>query len=616
MTPVGRIGFRREVLILVPASLLVLLVLAIFTLLSYRGAVTGFVEQARDDAVESVRGAASKLARERLDQHWPPSPDRMAALLPGASGVALLDRAGQIVAASGDLAHSATPHAQIPTDAPAAIAIGPGGTAGERLIAIAPLGPREDRHHLRADFDAGALYRQQRAVQVLSVVVIGLGLGVGVLSMAFVRHLVAPIDTLLERARAAVPEPTGADEIPFLLDTFDRALAALSQAPGGDDDDIRALGRTLTPSLDCGLLLISPQGRVLALNTQGRALLATGEAISGQPHQELLRECPELVAVVSDAIDGKRNDPRAEVVVHGGPSARSLGVTVHELRRETLEVRGYLVLFADLTEVQRRADQRRLSESLAHMGELTAGIAHEMRNSLASLRGYLSRVEKQATDAAVRSDVEEIRHEADHLKRILDDFLSFAQPGSVRMAEVSLERVVRRAASDLEVAGKSVSIQSSEPEGPRAIRRILGDDQLLERALRNLLHNAAEAEEEAGRSEASLSVRIEFPASGPTVTIEDRGTGVHPEVADRLFVPFSSHKGQGIGLGLAIARRILDLHGALLELENREDGGARARVRFPASIVVARQDEGPGAAETEDRARHAVAPRAQSAASD
>jgi two-component system sensor histidine kinase HydH len=223
------------------------------------------------------------------------------------------------------------------------------------------------------------------------------------------------------------------------------------------------------------------------------------------------------------------------------------------------------------------------------MGELTAGIAHEMRNSLTSLRGYLSRAEKGASESPLKQDLEEIRHEADHLKRILDDFLSFAQPGSVRMAEVSLERVVRRAASDLEVAGKSVTIQSTEIEGKRTIRRVWGDEQLLERALRNLLQNAADAEREAGRAGQSLLVRIDLAGPAPTVVVEDEGTGVHPEIEQRLFVPFSSHKPGGIGLGLAVARRILDLHGATLELENREGGGARARIRFPVSSLVDRE---------------------------
>jgi signal transduction histidine kinase len=593
MRAVPKIGFRREVLILVPASLLVLLVLAVFTLLSYRGAVVEFSEAARKEALGTARDAASHLARDRANGVWPPSAERLEALAPRAAAIALIDTDGAWVAGAGALPRDAALE-PLDGDRPGeAAAVGPGGTSANRVIAFAPLGRPQERHYLRVDFEHDALARQHRNVEILTVVVIGLGLGVGALSMSFARHLLEPLDTLLERARAAVPArgPADVDEIPFLLDTFDRALAALSQAPQADDDEISVLGRTLTPSLDCGLLLLSPQGRVLALNTLGRALLGVVEPIAGRSFDEVLHGCPEVARVLRHALGGRKVDPRTEVVIPGPQqAARSLGITVHELRRESLEVRGYLVLFADLTDVQRRAEQRRLSESLAHMGELTAGIAHEMRNSLSSLRGYLSRAEKQTPDSPLRQDLDEIRHEADHLKRILDDFLSFAQPGTVRMAEVSLERVVRRAASDLEIAGKSVAIQSSEREGPRAIRRIWGDAQLLERALRNLLQNAAEAEEEAGHPSRPIAVRIDFGEPGPSVTIEDRGTGLRPDMEDRLFVPFASHKRQGIGLGLAVARRILDLHGAALELENRDGGGVRAQIRFPASSLVTRDD--------------------------
>jgi signal transduction histidine kinase len=613
----GGIGFRREVIILVPAMLLVVFVLAVFTLRSYRNAVAMFEEEARIEALETARGAASALAREREGVLSPPTPDRLEALAPAVIAVMLVDAQGTVLALAGQTP-SAGPFDPLDGRAPLeAVAIGPGGKAADRVIAFAPLGRQQRRQYLRLDFDAQTLASQHRNVQILSVVVIALGIGVGALSISFARHLLAPLDTLLERARAAVPETGETDEIPFLLDTFDRALAALSHDHAVEDDDISLLGKTLTPSLDCGLLLLSPQGRILALNTLGRSLLGVDEPISGEAYDEVLALCPEVVAVLAAALAGDKVDPRTEVTVPSRPKPRSLGITVHELRRESQEVRGYLVLFADTTDVKRRAEQRRLSESLAHMGELTAGIAHEMRNSLASLRGYLSRAEKGAADTPLRSDLEEIRHEADHLKRILDDFLSFAQPGTVRMAEVSLERVVRRAASDLEVAGKSVVIHSAEAAGAvrtpsasqatresvatstptpatarGAIRRVWGDEQLLERALRNLLQNAADAEEEAGRGGNSLHVRLDFNDTAATVIVDDRGTGLHPEIREKLFVPFSSHKQQGIGLGLALARRILDLHGATLELENRDAGGARAIVRFPASSLVGREVSG------------------------
>ena len=190
----SKIGFRREVLILVPATLLVLFVLSVFTLFSYRGAVSMFEEEARTQALDAARVAASRLVRERGNALWPPPPDRLETLVPGAAAVVLIDPRGAAVAAVGEAPRNA-PLEPIEAKLPGEpIAVGPGGRAANRVIAFAPLGARDDRHYLRVDFPADALARQHRNVQILSVVVAALGVGVGALSMSgahcpdFARH--------------------------------------------------------------------------------------------------------------------------------------------------------------------------------------------------------------------------------------------------------------------------------------------------------------------------------------------------------------------------------------------------------------------------------------------
>lgn len=582
-----RIGFRREVLILVPASLLVLIVLAVFTLLSYRQAVDVIAEEARAVAGGAARRVAELVAREARTPTSIPEADRLRSLAPGALAVSLLDADGQILVKAGDLTAE---DGLVPLGAAAGdrvVVVGPGGMIGDRIIALAPLGPPQERRYLRLDWPARALYRQSSNLRILTVLVIGLSLGVGLLALLFARRLVEPVELLLERARAANPAAEDADEIPFLLDTFDRALAALSADADTGEGALQVLGRTLTPSLQCGLLLLGPDGRILALNSLGSSLLGIDEPRPGTRYEEALRDHPQIARLLRHTLTGEEVGTRTEISIERDGRTRSLGLTVHELRPEGQDVRGHLVLFADLTDVQRRAERQRLSESLARMGELTAGIAHEMRNSLTSLCGYLARAERQAEGRSVGEELREIRHEADHLKRILDDFLSFARPGTVRMAPVSLERVLRRAASDLALEGKGVRIRSDPSLRTEAIPRVWGDAQLLERALRNLLHNAAQAEEEAGRPEAELVAQLEYGSDGEAVvTIEDQGTGLRPEIRDRLFVPFVSHKEEGVGLGLALAQRILELHGAVVDLENRHSGGVQTRVRFSASSRV------------------------------
>lgn len=266
-----------------------------------------------------------------------------------------------------------------------------------------------------------------------------------------------------------------------------------------------------------------------------------------------------------------------------GGETRKLGLTVHPLRRDDGSVRGWLVLFADLTEVQRRAEESRLAESLAQLGEMAGGVAHELRNSLATLRGYLTLIERRPDEESIADYLSEIRHEADHLERVLEDFLAFARPGTARFQELSLTQLARRTAADPALSGVEVRVSAAAGTDVR----LRGDSQLLERALRNLLHNAAQAEQEAGgRGPIELSIDRLEGDDGVELAVADRGPGLAPEMRERLFHPFATGRRGGVGLGLALAHRIVTLHGGRIRLDDREGGGTRAVLTFPRDTIV------------------------------
>lgn len=204
-------------------------------------------------------------------------------------------------------------------------------------------------------------------------------------------------------------------------------------------------------------------------------------------------------------------------------------------------------------------------------------MAHELRNSLATLRGYLTLIERRPDEGSIADFLGEIRTEADHLQRVLEDFLSFARPGTARLQELSLLPLLERAAADPALEGFSVRVHGTEPG-----RRLRGDPQLLDRALRNLLHNAVQAEREAGGSRpVDIGVRAQEQPDGVEITVEDRGPGVRPDIRERLFHPFVTGRPGGVGLGLALAQRVVVLHGGRIRLEDREGGGTRAVLFFP-----------------------------------
>jgi signal transduction histidine kinase len=293
---------------------------------------------------------------------------------------------------------------------------------------------------------------------------------------------------------------------------------------------------------------------------------------------------PELLDLLAAAVAEGNAPQRQECVVRAdgtSRASRTVGLTVHPLRRDDGGVRGHLVLFADLTEVQRRAEEARLAESLARLGEMAGGVAHELRNSLATLRGYLTLIERRPDEESIADYLSEIRHEADHLERVLEDFLAFARPGTARVQEFPLTPLLRRAAADPSLTGVQVTADTAAADGVT----LRGDPQLLERAVRNLLHNAVQAERESGRA-GPVEVWAAPSPEGVEVAIRDRGPGLPDEIRERLFHPFATGRRGGVGLGLALAHRIVVLHGGRIRLEDRPGGGTQALLTFPHDTLV------------------------------
>ena len=547
-----RLGLRREVLILLPVALLLLVVLSTFTLFSYRNAVSLLTSERREEATRLARDAAARLAAAGATLI---SADDLRSLAPGASAIALVDAAGSPLAMAGEA----------PVD----------GISG-----FAPLAGGGARRYVRVDLPAAILAAQKRAVAVLSVSVLTINGALVVLVLFFLRHLLAPWETLLARARQVGGEgEPGADEVEFLLATFETALADLNSRPGPTvEEDIAALERTLSASLQSGLLLLGRDGRVLALNTVGAALLGTAPPEPGAPLTEVLAGQPELLEVLDAAVAAGTAPQRQECAVRSGRETLTVGLTVHPLRRDDGEVRGHLVLFADLTEAQRRAEESRLAESLAQLGEMAGGVAHELRNSLATLRA--TSPSSGAGPARTPSPTSSPR--------------SGTRPttwsGCWRISSPSPGRA--RAGAGFPSASPPARRRRPGPRrrggGPRADpagTALRGDPAAPRKG------PAQPAAQCGGGGEGGRPAPApwRWPSRSRKTGLEWRWqTGPRSAAggAERLFHPFATGRPGGVGLGLALAHRIVVLHGGRIRLEDRPGGGTRALLAFPRDTIV------------------------------
>jgi signal transduction histidine kinase len=225
----------------------------------------------------------------------------------------------------------------------------------------------------------------------------------------------------------------------------------------------------------------------------------------------------------------------------------------------------------------------RRKESLAAVGELAAGLAHEVRNPVAAIHGAAQAMGPQATETQRREMAEVIQEETGRLERVVGEFLEYARPGAPRRERLDLERLVRRALHGLDLAGKKLDVELSVD--PRAGAG-WGDPDQLHRAFENLARNAWEAMGDGGR------LRIEIQPEGEgavAVRFEDNGPGIPEAQIQELFQPFYSTKPGGTGLGLALIHRIVDAHGGEIRVEGREGLGAVFTLVVP---VVGGEKEG------------------------
>lgn len=405
----------------------------------------------------------------------------------------------------------------------------------------------------------------------LTVIVAALA---AVLTFALLRFAAAARDTrrhLREGSAETAFLSAALQEAVTKLKAQERAMSARAVAS-------EQLSGQIVASLTAGLLVVDRAGRVEILNPAGRRLLGLAGEGAGRGYRDLLAAAPPLVDVIAECLETGRPILRRAMEMPAGIPATHLGVTVSPLG----EGAGVICLFADLTNVVALEDQLRLKETLARLGELTAGIAHEFRNGLATIHGYSRLIDPQTLPPQYRTYVEGIRQETEALGKVVTNFLSFARPDHVTFSPVNLGALVTRVADEARHEAPDADIVMRGEFGV-----VEGDEVLLRQMLGNLIRNGLEAAQGAGRTPSILVEGEIHQGEGRClVAVHDNGPGVEPAVRDRVFRPFFTTKAQGTGLGLAIVQKVVVTHNGRIAVGVSPLGGACFELSLP---LAARQ---------------------------
>ncbi len=371
----------------------------------------------------------------------------------------------------------------------------------------------------------------------------------------------------------------GGTETAFMAAAMEEALQKMrkqERAMQARAEASERLSGEIIASLTSGLLVVSQEGIVRTLNPAGRQLLGLPDS-DLRDYREVLTDSAPLADVIQECLVARKPIVRRAVKMDRARTGAShLGITVSPIRDDSGHAHGAICLFTDLSEVADLEDQLRLKDSLARLGEMTAGIAHEFRNGLATIHGYSRLLDLERLPDDFRPYVQGIRDETEALGQVVTNFLNFAKPAELVLGPVDIGALAERAAE--EIRGE-VKARGGEVIVKGQFGTVEGDEVLLRQAFSNLCRNALEA-----CVDVPPRIVVEGGNDGPgtlRVSVSDNGRGVDPAVAASIFRPFFTTKPGGTGLGLALVQKIIVTHNGRVTAANAEGGGACLTVTLP-----------------------------------
>ncbi len=345
-----------------------------------------------------------------------------------------------------------------------------------------------------------------------------------------------------------------------------------------------------------GVICIHRDGRMALMNDEAYRIfgLTRHSEDMGRPFSEVFRDRPDMTRVLSSAFELTTLPNRAELRLKD--MDRVIGYTLSQVRDDTGRAVGAVLFFKDLTQVEQAEERERLRDRLASLGEMAAGIAHELKNPLAGIEVMAGLLRRQVPDSAdAQSLLADIISEAKLANAIVVEMLEFVRPIRLQLEQTNVAEVLHQSVTMAESKATRgdvvvhLDVASDLPQ-------IDGDQHQLCQVFTNLLTNAFEALD--GKGDITLRATAEDLEQDPafasdphaptrvvTVDVTDSGPGIAPEMMDRIFDPFFTTKVTGSGLGLPIVRKIVDAHDGRIDLNSTLGQGTRFRVTLPVSCA-------------------------------
>ncbi len=348
--------------------------------------------------------------------------------------------------------------------------------------------------------------------------------------------------------------------------------------------NLRALHERIVESMRSGVVTLDLDGRIYTFNSAAEEITGyTAAQLRGQDARRLFGDLQERIEESLRAALSGEKSPRyeADCPTPDNLSVR-LGFSIFPLFPEashSARPTGVVITFQDLTEVRALEETARRQDRLAAVGRMAAGIAHEIRNPLASISGSVQVLRAEANgDPAQTELMDIILRESERLNRIITDYLAYARPRSVAPVELDVRATLHETIALTRYSPELTAQHEIEERLPDEPVLVVAEADRLKQVFSNLVRNALQAMPEGGR----LTIEAANLASGRArLTFTDTGCGMTAKQVERLFEPFTSTKPAGTGLGLSIVYQIVRDHNGTINVHSREGAGTTITIELP-----------------------------------
>lgn len=419
------------------------------------------------------------------------------------------------------------------------------------------------------------IQRQAWKMDIRIIAVLAAGLLCSLLLIVlFSRRLGANIDIITDGlSTLAQKTPAQLPNLPGELGQISRSVNALAQTLR----ETKTLNDLIIENAADGVIAIDRQGDVTTMNPAAEMITGyTLNELVGQPYATLFSD-PHFASPVLDTLAHGTEHLAQEVSFPARDRTIELSVTTSRIHNPNGELIGALVIFSDLT--ARKETQRRLAqtERLATLGELMAGVAHEVRNPLTAIRGYVQIIRQQTSLPVHQEYLSVVLKEIDSINRVIQQLLDFSRPRQSQWQQVLLNSLIEETLILVQTSGVQARIAFNF-EQDKELPAIVADRELLKQVILNILINAVQAISTCGE----IRIRtLSYSTTQQAVIIEDNGCGIDIALQKKIFDPFFTTKASGTGLGLALSQRIINAHQGDIHVASMPGCGATFTLILP-----------------------------------